>query len=263
MWRLFWSEQEPSCSGKNELWVVFGTAMDAANKAVIGLSSDTCRRIYANVGNAPLVELLDDSCNTLLDVGCGAGDNAVLVKARNPRCQVFGVTRSESEAERARHHMAECLVFDIEGDFPAEILVRQFDAILFSHVLEHLRDPAAVLSRFVTYLRSGGVVLIAVPNVVNWRQRTQLLLGRFEYEAAGVMDDTHLRFFTFRTADKYLLVRSPELEVMRKEVTGSVPLWWLRRYVFPRAWSDAVDVWGCRHWPNLFGGQILIKAKKK
>ena len=159
--------------------------------------------------------------------------------------------------------MEQVWVFNIESEFPTYLKDRHFDVLIFSHVLEHLREPDAVLAQFSQLLNPGGGVLIAVPNILSWRQRIRFLFGDFEYESAGVMDNTHLRFFTFLTADKYLLNKSLDLSLLSKEVTGSVPLWWLRRYFLPKAWSDTIDEWGCRHWPNLFGDQILIKAKKK
>jgi len=220
-------------------------------------------RIYSNHGNPPVIDMLQPDCLRLLDVGCGAGDNAALLKSRYPECQVFGITHSEAEEEIARRHMKRCWILDIEGEFPSDLENKKFDALMFSHVLEHLSEPAAVLARFSRLLNPGGVVLIAVPNILSWRQRIQFLFGRFEYESAGVLDDTHLRFFTYFTADPYLLAQSPDLALQFKGVTGSVPLWLLRRYALPKTWSDAVDVWGCRHWPNLFGVQILIKAEKK
>lgn len=221
------------------------------------------QRVYTNLGNVPLIELLPTSCRRVLDVGCGAGDNAALVKSRYPECDVFGITHSGVEAECARRHMVQCWVFDIEAVLPDDLAHQSFDVLIFSHVLEHLRNPAVVLARFSRLLRSGGQVLIAVPNVLSWRMRVQFLLGRFEYESAGVLDDTHLRFFTYFTAGQYLLSKSPDLELTYKAASGSVPLWWLRRHVFPRRWTEYIDQWGCRHWPNLFGGQVLIRAVKQ
>jgi 2-polyprenyl-3-methyl-5-hydroxy-6-metoxy-1,4-benzoquinol methylase len=208
------------------------------------------------------MDLLGKDCKRVLDIGCGAGDNAALLRTRCRESQVFGITHATAEAELARRFMDRCWVIDIEGELPAELEAQTFDALIFSHVLEHLRNPATVLARFSRLLSRGGVVLIAVPNVLSWRQRIQFLFGHFEYESTGVLDDTHLRFFTYFTADQYLLAQSPDLELQFKGVTGSVPLWWLRRHVLPRRWTEWFDQWGCRHWPNLFGGQILIKAIK-
>lgn len=222
----------------------------------------TPTRVYSNQGNQPLVDLLARSTSRLLDIGCGAGDNAALVKAKYPNCEVFGITHSALEAELACRHMVRCWVFDIECEFPSDLAGQSFDALILSHVLEHLRDPAAVLARFSSLLHSGGQVLIGVPNILSWKMRTQFLLGRFTYEAGGVLDDTHLRFFTYLTADAYLLSMSPDLELVHKEASGSVPLWFLRRYVLPLRWTAYIDQWGTRQWPNLFGSQVLIRAVK-
>lgn len=218
--------------------------------------------IYANAGNPPLLDLLDGPVLRVLDVGCGAGDNATSLKHRYPSASISGVTLSAAEAAVARPQLDACWVFDIEQDFPPDLQAARFDTLVFSHVLEHLRNPAEVLSRFIKLLDSGGGVLIAVPNVLQWRQRIQFLRGRFEYESAGVMDDTHLRFFTYYTAAPYLLAECPELTITHQSAPGSVPLWWLRRSLFPAAWSAAVDRFGSQRWPNLFGGQVLIKAIK-
>jgi hypothetical protein len=109
-------------------------------------------------------------------------------------------------------------------------------------------------------LRSGGTVLIAVPNVLSWVMRWRFLRGDFEYQSEGVLDDTHLRFFTYLTADRYLLGKSPQLRLVGKSVTGSVPHWPLRGYALPKKWSAFIDMLGCRCCPNLFGDQVLVKA---
>ena len=227
------------------------------------VASDAPTRVYSNRGNAPLLGLAHGGWGRLLDIGCGAGDNAALVKARNQSCEISGITHSRTEANLAEKHLTRCWVFDIENNFPDDLARQSFDALLFSHVLEHLRDPAEVLARFSRLLRSGGEVLIAVPNILSWRMRVQFLLGRFEYEQTGALDDTHLRFFTYLTADKYLLSKSSDLRLVQKTADGSVPLWLLRRHIFPSRWAERIDRFGSHRWPNLFGGQILIRAIKQ
>ncbi len=76
------------------------------------------------------------------------------------------------------------------------------------------------------------------------------------------MDDTHLRFFTYYTAKTYLLSSSTRLKVLNIEVTGSVPLWILRRYVLSRSISKRIDKLGLLLFPNLFGNQIIIKLQR-
>ena len=224
------------------------------------LQGSAAGKVYANAGNRAVVDLLDAGARIVLDVGCGSGDNAALLRRRDPRTEVYGITGSEREAAAARAHVARCWVADLERGLPADAGARQYDAVLLCHVLEHLRDPADLVARAVALLRPGGACVIAVPNVLVWFQRAKFLLGRFEYEPAGIMDETHLRFFTFDTAARYLLAKSPSLTVVRRRSDGSVPLGVLRRRVLPESVAARIDAAGCRAFPNLVGWQVLIKA---
>jgi len=209
------------------------------------------------------MDMLDRHAGTILDVGCGAGANAALIRRENPAARIYGITISTEEAKAAANHFDRVWVCDIEERFPEELSQFQFDAIIFSHVLEHLRDPAWVVAESNHFLRDGGCMLIAVPNVVNWRQRFKLLRGEFQYERDGTMDETHLRFFTFFTADRYLLAQASQIDCVEKRADGSVPLWVLRRYLFPKRLSAALDRTGVHLWPNLFGSQVLLKGRKR
>jgi SAM-dependent methyltransferase len=75
----------------------------------------------------------------------------------------------------------------------------QYTAIVFGDTLEHLPDPPAVLRRLRPHLRDGGVLVVSIPNVANWAIRVGLLFGRFRYTERGILDRTHLRFYTRRT----------------------------------------------------------------
>lgn len=112
-------------------------------------------RVYSNSGNPALLNLLPRGCRRLLDVGCGAGDNAALLSAREPGCRVHGITQSRAEAGLAALRLERCWVFDIEQPWPGELDGERYDALLFSHVLEHLREPSAVLARFCRLLSPG------------------------------------------------------------------------------------------------------------
>ena len=225
------------------------------------ISHQQYERVYTNHGNLPLIEIMP-TAKMVLDVGCGAGDNAQLIKISHPGCKIFGITHSEAEAKLARRFMDECWVFDLDF-FDKNIEKYQFDVLFLSHVLEHLKDPSTILKNLVKQLSTNGIVLIAVPNTLNWRTRIEFIQGRFEYEAGGILDNTHLRFFTYHTADRYLLEKCQNIKILSKTVTGSFPLWILRRYIFPTKWSNSIDKWACNLWPNLFGSQVLISAIKQ
>lgn len=224
---------------------------------------DPIDKVYANEGNQALLELVVDPVSTVLDVGCGDGANAKLLKSKTPNAVVDGITLSKGEAVQAQRFARHVWVRDVEVEAFTGLVSEEYDLVIFSHVLEHLRFPATLVRDSLRVLKPGGTVLIAVPNALNWRQRMDFLRGRFEYEEFGVMDATHLRFFTFHTADRYLLGGIDEVELVAKRVTGSVPLWLLRRYIFPAQLSVLLDEIGTRRWPNVFGQQVLLKAVKR
>lgn len=213
--------------------------------------------LYANAGNAELLALIPEGTRTVLDVGCGPGDNARLMQARG--LEVDGVTLSQEEADVAGAFMRKCFVADLEDGLPAEARQRRYDCVVFSHVLEHLRVPEQLVREAAGVLTDEGVVLIAVPNVLNWRQRIEFIRGRFDYADTGVLDRTHLRFYTFKSAPN--LIAEADLTLDHRSAPGGTPLWFLRRMA-PKSFSAALDAWGSRILPGLIGGQILLRARR-
>jgi SAM-dependent methyltransferase len=98
--------------------------------------------------------------------------------------------------------------------------IRKFDVIVFSDILEHLYDPASVLTRHYRLLAPGGRVLISLPNIAIWNVRLSLFAGRFEYQETGTLDRTHIRFFTRRTFREF--TRAAGLHVSKRRITPGV-----------------------------------------
>jgi 2-polyprenyl-3-methyl-5-hydroxy-6-metoxy-1,4-benzoquinol methylase len=219
--------------------------------------------VYKNNGNFDLIKIIDFNNRLFLDVGCGAGDNSRLIKARCPLAKIDGITYSKEEATLAGLILDRCWVLDLEEPIPQFLMNQSYDCIIFSHVLEHLKNPEIIVQKFFDLLRPGGELIIAVPNILSWRMRLQFLVGNFTYVKAGELDETHLRFFTYYTADNYLFQRTSNLKLIFKKASGSFPLWILRRYLFPNFIVCYIDRFACELFPNLFGSQILIKAIKK
>lgn len=136
----------------------------------------------------------------LLDVGCGRGQLADAARRLNYR--VTAIECHPAALAIARDRVDELFSIDLcdRHTVSSEFANRQFDVILFADVLEHLPDPLTVLRFYLGFLGPGGRVVISLPNMASWDRRLALLFGRFDYADSGVMDRTHLRFFTFRTA---------------------------------------------------------------
>lgn len=95
-----------------------------------------------------------------------------------------------------------------------------YDALVFGDTLEHLPDPPAVLRRVRPLLRDEGVVVISIPNIANWAIRLGLLFGRFRYTERGILDRTHLRFYTRRTLTEMFADASFQMD----ELIAAVPV---------------------------------------
>ena len=138
-----------------------------------------------------------------------------------------------------------------------------FDAVVCADVLEHLPEPEALLGRIHGWLRGGGTLLVSVPNVANVTVRLGLAAGRFSYADRGILDRTHLRFFTRTTAASLLAqggfsVRAIEASAMPCEL--KLPALAHAPWRAPvRAFASA----SARLWPTLFGYQFVIEAQKR
>ncbi len=147
------------------------------------------------------VSRLEPRPRVLLDVGCGAGATGVELMKRLG-VEVHGVEISAEPAAKA----SQVLDRVIEGDIEELATVLPYekssiDCIMFGDVLEHLIDPWAVLAGLRGYLRSGGAVLACIPNIRHYSASLRLLLlDRWDYTKEGVLDKTHLRFFTRASA---------------------------------------------------------------
>jgi 2-polyprenyl-3-methyl-5-hydroxy-6-metoxy-1,4-benzoquinol methylase len=132
----------------------------------------------------------------VLEFGCATGYMSKVLKEERS-CSVVGVEIDPEAAELAKEHCDRVVVADAETlDFEEAFEEERFDAILFADVLEHFRDPGAVLRRIRPFLAEEGRVVASLPNIAHASVRLALMQGEFRYRDTGLLDDTHLRFFT-------------------------------------------------------------------
>jgi SAM-dependent methyltransferase len=200
--------------------------------------------------NRPLLARIPAHASTVLDVGCGTGALGSALKARQA-CSVTGITHSEDEAELARSRLDRVVQTDLNGIDVSDL--GEYQCIVCSHVLEHLLRPGDLLRKLHPHLEPMGLLLVALPNVLYWRQRVQFLGGRFRYTDGGLMDRTHYRFFDWQTARE--LVASTGYSIERAWAHGGFPL-----SRFAGSFGSWLDRRATMLLPGLFGGQFIIEA---
>jgi SAM-dependent methyltransferase len=140
-------------------------------------------------GRAEMLPFLPPTLRSLLDVGCASGRFVRLVKERFPDADIWGIDPVAYEGGEFRR-----VVGRFPDDLPEGLL---FDCIVFNDVLEHLVDPWGVLRATLPFLAPSGVVVASIPNIRNLEMLRALVVhGRWEYTDIGILDRTHLRFFT-------------------------------------------------------------------
>jgi len=147
--------------------------------------------------NPDLLALMPSQALRVLEVGCSTGALAYAFKMAHPDCHYHGIEIDERAGELARPWCDEVSVRDIDamqdGDF-AQFADR--DCWVFGDVLEHLRDPWHTLKRIRRVIPAHGCVVVSVPNAQHWSLQARLSVGDFRYSDGGLMDRTHIRWFT-------------------------------------------------------------------
>jgi SAM-dependent methyltransferase len=210
-------------------------------------------KIYDSHASFEFLHAFQDGTKRVLDIGCGTGNYAK--KMSDSGMEVHGITISPEEFSRAKASMHRAVLANVE-DWQPDYPIGHFDLLLFSHVLEHLTNPANAVERLLPHLRRGGQVAVTIPNIAFWRYRLKALAGKFEYEDTGPMDRTHLRFFTYYTIQT--LLKDAGLTLVKVEAHGHVPLGPVRRW--SPSFGARLDRYFVRNFPNLFGYEVQVLA---
>lgn len=210
--------------------------------------------IYEAV-NLSVCSLVPSSADRILDIGCGNGALGRRLRQDRER-QVIGITYSRREAELASNSLSQVICADLnEFDFSP---LGKFDCVIMSHVLEHLYSPESLLQGIKCALALHSTIVVALPNVLFWRQRLEFLRGNWRYQDGGILDRTHLRFFDIESSRK--LVEQLGYKVIRSRHDGAFPLTRpVRKLV--GGFANSVDDFACRHFPGLFAFQSVYLAE--
>jgi 2-polyprenyl-3-methyl-5-hydroxy-6-metoxy-1,4-benzoquinol methylase len=155
-------------------------------------------KAYFGYERHELVPVLPSEFSSVLDIGCGSGGFGRTLKRVNPEAILWGIEPSPLVNERGWNSYERI----IKGFFPQVLtqVDRTFDLVVLNDVLEHMEDPWGALSQVHSLMSPNAHVLVSLPNIANFRIVKQLVRNKFTYTDEGVLDRTHLRFFSDPTA---------------------------------------------------------------
>jgi 2-polyprenyl-3-methyl-5-hydroxy-6-metoxy-1,4-benzoquinol methylase len=197
----------------------------------------------------------------VLDISCGEGFFAAEIAKQGNR--VTGVDALPDVSERA----ALCDYFSVDlnqglNGIAERLNGKRFDRILLLDILEHLYEPERILRQCHQLIQEDGQVIVSVPNVANFSVRLSLLFGRFNYADRGILDKTHLRWYTRKTARGLLTAAGYQIVAERLTV---VPIA-LALGISPQGllFNAINSTLGAltRMMPGLFGYQIMLVARR-
>lgn len=142
--------------------------------------------------------------DTVLDVGCSTGYYARLL-TDDKGCTVDGIEIDFEDRKEAKKHLRN--VFDVDLDseiWPKKLTSNKYNVIFLGDVIEHVKDASSVLQKLAKILEEDGIIIISTPNIAHITTRLELMGGNFEYEKTGILDETHLKYFTLRSLRKII-----------------------------------------------------------
>jgi predicted TPR repeat methyltransferase len=194
---------------------------------------------------------------TLLDLGAAGGELGAAV--RNHFERTIGFEYDSDRIGQLREHFDQAVIADLER---VPVLPSNVNAIVLADIIEHLRNSAKLLRIVKAALAKDGILFLSVPNIANITVRLGLLFGIFEYRDRGILDFTHIRFFTMRTIKRELETAGFRIIAIRG---SSVPI----RLIMPRMpnvllrLGERMLTWITRIWRGLFAYQIILVATPK
>ncbi len=166
-----------------------------------------------------LIALIPYEARRILDVGCGFGLMGKKLKEER-HVEVVGIESEKKAIGAAKSNMDKLVTGDVEGlKLPFE--QGYFDCIVYGDVLEHLRNPWKLLKEHTYYLKKGGCCIASIPNISHYSIIKGLLKGKWQYASSGILDQTHMRFFTLEEIKKMFRDAGYTVEKEEKYIRAS------------------------------------------
>ena len=243
------------------------TEQGGTEEAVRGLSAE---RVSALRYNSSTIDPFESTSiiisfikpgSRVLDIGCGTGTVSHAIR-RERDIDILGIEPNRERADAARKLGLTVIDGVYTADIPAEH--GRFDYIILADVLEHLEDPFALLASLQDALTGEGRLIASLPNVAHWTVRLNLLRGRFDYQPTGIMDATHLRWFTKASVTALFEAAGYEIDVITHSAGAWMPEY--RRWPFSAIKEHRRPKfinWLASRWHGLFACQHVLSAKRR
>ena len=187
------------------------------HKTGYGVSKNRLRSITAAAG--------DLSGKSVLDVGCGAGRLGAYLREQGAT-RVVGCDIAVDAITAASQNLDHAFTYDVATDSLSRLCGEEkFDVVVATELIEHLFQPARLLQEVKSVLKPDGVFIVTTPNFLLWSNRLRMLFGQFQYTKTGLLDESHVHFFTYNTLHQ--IVKEEGLTVVAEHNVyhGKVPKW--------------------------------------
>jgi 2-polyprenyl-3-methyl-5-hydroxy-6-metoxy-1,4-benzoquinol methylase len=180
---------------------------------------------YDDTPRLDLLDLIDRNARSVLEVGCSAGATGFALKARMPQVYYCGLELDERAAVIARSRLDRVVVANVENVNLEHFDLRKgsFDVVLCADVLEHLYDPWKTLATLREYLTPAGSLVASIPNTQHLALILDLIRGNWSYARYGLLDATHIRFFTFAEIARLFSAAGFEVIACHSKFTAAMP----------------------------------------
>ncbi len=204
--------------------------------------------IYYNQDKIMIVSYLPEGKHVILDLGCATGRLGQSLRNANKAAELVGVEIFGPAAEEAAKRYDKVYTIDIETfDLPYK---EYFDFVVCGDILEHLKDPWEATQKIHGWLKKGGTLIATIPNIRYWRViRDLFFYGKWEYVESGILDNTHLRFFTRK--DFLNLLEKKNLSTVRHDMLIDG----IKQNLFNKCTFGIFE--------EFMGSQIIVEAKKR
>jgi len=198
----------------------------------------------------------------ILDVGCGEGFLAEQIQRMGNHVTGIDVLPDAKQQQFFDQYISADLEYGVDPKMPA-LCGREFDKVLLLDVLEHLRQPDKLLQDCRSFLKPNGHLIVSLPNIANITVRLMLLFGGFNYTERGLLDKTHIRFFTRKTARKLLESNGYRIVEQKMTIMPLELVLGLRPESFVMRMVQRFLILCTALLPGLFGYQTFLSAQKE